>query len=120
VEEDTTRSGTSGPTTTVVRSSSTTYSIEKIRWLLTAQGLLLAAYGITFRGTSPEDGLDRSRTVVAISGLSMAAIVLLGALALIHSKYRSWKEYRVFFDDPLTPSVPRPLDRRPLQWVSVC
>lgn len=65
---------------------------RKITWLLMAQTILFAADGVTFGGKG--DGLERFRNVVAASGLSIAAIVFVAAVALLNSKRLSWKAYR--------------------------
>jgi hypothetical protein len=89
---------------------------RKTTWLLTTQAILFAGYGVTFRNQSTSEGLDRFRTVVAWSGLLIAAVILIGVIALIRSKLVSWRAYRDFFGEEGPPDLPRPLDREPLRW----
>jgi hypothetical protein len=66
---------------------------RKTTWMLTTEGLLFAAVGIG-DGPGELDGLNRT---IAWSGLFLAVIVLIGACALIRSKWRSHKEYEAIF-----------------------
>jgi hypothetical protein len=97
---------------------------RKTTWLLTTQGLLFTAYGVTFQAAgriADAHLLNQFRDVVAAAGFALAIVVLFGVMALLNSKRLAWKEYRTFFSDPqwwlprkLGP--PRPLDSKPLQW----
>jgi hypothetical protein len=93
---------------------------RKITWLLTAQTILFAAYGVTFG--SEGDGVETFRNVVAASGVSIAAIVFVSTVALLNSKRLSWKSYARFFGDPARQppgpikQLPGPLKNEPLQW----
>jgi hypothetical protein len=89
---------------------------RKTTWLLATQTLLFAAYGVTFASASVGARIDEFRLVIAYSGLSIALIVLVGVIALIRSKFRSWKAYRAFYLDSKTVAPPRPLDTGPLEW----
>jgi len=89
---------------------------RKTTWLLATQTLLFAAYGVTFTSAGNDAHVDEFRRVVAYSGLSIALIVLVGVVALIRSKFRSWKAYRAFYVDSKTVDPPRPLDKGPLEW----
>jgi hypothetical protein len=69
---------------------------RKTTWSLTGQTILFAAYGLTLRS----DYFDKSgdfRKVVACSGLLVAIITLIGVLAIINSKFLSWRMYRKFY-----------------------
>jgi hypothetical protein len=88
---------------------------RKTTWLLASQALLFTAYGVTFNATTvTSDGLHHFRLWIAVSGLAIAAIVFLGVLALIFSKWLSWKIYEEFYRDHR--DLPGPLDRTSLQW----
>jgi hypothetical protein len=93
---------------------------RKITWLLTSQTILFAAYGVSFEGEG--GGEETFRNIVAATGVSIAAIAFIGAVALVNSKRMSWKSYAKFFGDPAgrMPSplkeLPGPLKEEPLQW----
>jgi hypothetical protein len=91
---------------------------RKTTWLLTAETILFAAYGVSFGQTSADEfrGAVEFRDAVAWSGLLIAVIMLVGVLSVINSKRMSWMLYRDFFDASGTPNLPRPLNRRPLAW----
>ena len=93
---------------------------RKTTWLLTTQAILFAAYGVTFTRSSTADGdLSEFRTVVSRAGLAIAAIVLVGVIALINSKRLAWTSYRSYFGDQATADavpLPQPLADRGLQW----
>lgn len=88
---------------------------RKTTWLLTAQALLFAAYGVTFDSKNTANTPHEFRTVVAWLGVSGAAIVLLGVVCLIYSKRRSWRDYHDFFVKPESPRLPEPLGEK-LEW----
>jgi hypothetical protein len=97
---------------------------RKTNWLLTAEGLLFTAYGFTFQGTpdqattgiaNPDNSdLANFRDLVAMVGLSIAAIGFLGVIGLLASKVRAWEDYELYFKD--FSSLPGPLKQRRLQW----
>lgn len=87
---------------------------RKTTWLLATQTILFAAYGLTLGTENANNSSQEFRDVIAWSGVSIAAIVLIGVLALIISKFQSWRGCRTFFDE----EAPRfyPLNRDGLQW----
>jgi hypothetical protein len=85
---------------------------RKTTWLLTTEGILFAAYGVTFRTEQSPGGF---RVAVAVAGLSIAVLTLLGVGAVINSKRLSWHDYRDFYDKPNAPKLPRHV-KRPLAW----
>ena len=95
---------------------------RKMTWLLTSQTVLFAAYGVTFGDAGEGDGLESFRRMVTLTGILIAAVVLVGTAALLNSKRLSWRSYRTYFGDPSeTPSAPvrdlrGPLKNTSLQW----
>jgi hypothetical protein len=90
---------------------------RKTTWLLATQGLLFAAYGVSFEPTMPDHVVDGFRRVVAGSGIAIALIMLVGVAALVNSKRLSWNNYRKFFlENSDTLRLPGPLADRSLQW----
>jgi hypothetical protein len=88
---------------------------RKTTWLLTTQGILFAAYGLTLReSSSMQQVADEFRNVAAITGILLAALSLLGVAFLMVSKVMSFVKYRRFFDDKRA-SPDLLVDRR-LQW----
>jgi hypothetical protein len=85
-------------------------------WLLTTQSILFAAYGFTFRSEGTPEGLDTFRRAVALSGLLIGVIVLIGVSALIMSKWFSWRDYKRFFVPSETLNLPGPLKGKKLKW----
>jgi hypothetical protein len=71
---------------------------RKTTWLLTTQGLLFAAYGVTFGDSVGSDAMGEFRTVVAWTGTLLSLTSLLGVSALINSKHISWRDYQGYFD----------------------
>jgi Na+-translocating ferredoxin:NAD+ oxidoreductase RnfD subunit len=62
-------------------------------WSLTGQTILFAAYGLSLRSDFVDES-NEFRKVIAISGFTIAVVVLIGVLALINSKRILWKDYR--------------------------
>jgi hypothetical protein len=88
---------------------------RKTTWGLTGQTILFAAYGVTLGtlGPSSADGASDFRVAVALAGLLIAVITFLGVVAIILSKYLSWRQYEKYYEkNPL----PGPLDKKSLQW----
>jgi hypothetical protein len=84
-------------------------------WWLTAQAILFAAYGITLRTDTGGGGAD-FRQVVSWSGFLSALVTLVGVLALIRSKYLSWREYAAFYAESQGRRLPQPFVGKPLPW----
>ncbi len=80
---------------------------RKTSWMLATQGLLFAAVALG-KNDGRLDDIDR---VVAWSGLFVAAIVFIGVIALIRSKWTSHKEYEEVFRKSSSP-----LDGPPFKW----
>lgn len=70
---------------------------RKTTWLLTTQGLLFTAYGVTVRDSAGSDGIGEFRTIVAWTGILLSLTSLLGVSALVNSKQMSWKDYQGYF-----------------------
>jgi hypothetical protein len=80
---------------------------RKTTWWLTTQTILFAAYGVTltiqfrslaeFRNSPEFRAVTEFRNVIAGVGLAVAVVTLIGVLALIRSKYRSWAMYQDFY-----------------------
>ncbi len=86
---------------------------RKTTWLLTTQAILFAAYGVAL-----DENCDKATTfgdVVALSGLAIASILLIGILALINSKRLSFHQFRKYFKDRAE-GLPEPLNDKELQW----
>jgi hypothetical protein len=79
---------------------------RKTTWWLTAQALLFTAYGITFQAAvSPV----KFQHAIAFTGVAVAALTGIGVVAVLVSKFLSWRQYRMFFCSD-SHSPPRPLD----------
>jgi hypothetical protein len=98
---------------------------RKTTWSLTAQTLLFAAYGVVFgiktsdvKGNQVNSSNVSSdlRNTIAAAGLAIAVLTFIGILALVRSKYLSWKLYEGFFDNCAEKEdrLPRPLTQ--LDW----
>ena len=87
---------------------------RKTTWLLTTQAILFAAYGVTFRGGTTADGVEKFRDVLSWSGLAIATITLISVLAMLNSKRLSWTTYKKFFEAPTTLDLPKP--HHGLEW----
>jgi hypothetical protein len=83
---------------------------RKTTWSLTAQTILLTAYGLTFTADIP----NKVRLAIASLGLAVATSILVGILALIRSKYLSFKMYQKFYRKTCMYQLPQPLKR--LDW----
>jgi hypothetical protein len=88
---------------------------RKTTWWLTTQTILFAAYGVTF-DKQPVGDAAVFRRLIAWVGLLVAVVTLLGVLAVMRSKRRSWLLYKDFYRKSAWCSLPRPLDDRPLEW----
>lgn len=89
---------------------------RKTTWWLAAQALLFAAYGVTLSVDASQDAIH-FRRVVAASGVALAAITLVGVLAVIGSKLMSWREYAAFLNSEVERAkLPQPMGRGRLQW----
>ena len=90
---------------------------RKTSWWMTGQTILFAAYGLALRSDLADQNKE-FRRVVALSGLALAVVTLIGVLALILSKIISWREYEKFYrhPSPIKLRLPRPLNKRPHQW----
>ena len=92
---------------------------RKTNWLLTTEGLLFAAYGVSFEASETP---SRFRSSVAWAGLLIAAITLVGVLAVMNSKRMSWGEYQRFYGREGSGELPQPFPRQrdgrgtPLAW----
>jgi hypothetical protein len=86
---------------------------RKTTWLLATQGLLFAAYG--FSSESNTEAAKDFRPLLALAGLLIAAIVLVGVAALIRSKWLSYVRYRDHFG-AAGRDLPGPLKGRGLEW----
>jgi len=89
---------------------------RKTTWLLTTQGLLFTAYGVTFRETGDDPGLLAFRQVIIFTGVAIALITMVGVGALIFSKIWSWLKYRALFLASEKLTLPEPLNEQPLPW----
>ena len=87
--------------------------------MLATQSILFTAYRFTFQSTSADAYVTTFRIVTACSGVLIAAAALYGVAHLIKAKWRSWKEYQVYFARLDTPHLPGPLGGKPpkeLEW----
>ena len=89
---------------------------RKTTWLLTAQTILFAAYGVTFSSEGTISGREVFRIVVAGAGAFVAALGYYGVRRLIESKETSWNDYRPFFTESRRRKLSGPLERRELDW----
>jgi hypothetical protein len=69
---------------------------RKTTWSLTTQGILFAAYGVTFTATA-SSALSDFRSAVAIAGLVVAILTFIGVAFLITAKRISYMRYRDYF-----------------------
>jgi hypothetical protein len=79
---------------------------RKTRWLATAQTILFAAYGITWKDPVA-DGAQAFRNIVACAGIAVAVVTLVGVVTVIISKFLSWRDYKEFYESN-TCYLPRP------------
>ena len=86
---------------------------RKPTWSLTTQGILFAAYGLTLSGKALQ-GVSEFRSAVAVSGLMVAALTLIGVAFLIRSKIVSYTDYHRYFGSGAC--LPGPLKDKPLKW----
>lgn len=94
---------------------------RKTTWLLTTQAILFAAYGVTFQSGAAESAataekLDEFRDVLSFCGVAVAGLLFISVLALLNSKFLSWRRYERFYKKPDV-RLPEPHDR--LRW-GVC
>jgi hypothetical protein len=88
---------------------------RKTTWSLTAQTILFTAYGLTFTAHVP----NKVRDALASLGLAVAISILVGIVALIRSKYLSWKMYQCFYEESPMYQLPQPFKQ--LDWgVETC
>jgi hypothetical protein len=85
---------------------------RKTTWSLTAQSILFAAYGLTVTKDAPPG--SEFRLAVAVSGLVVAALTLIGVSGLIVSKRASYRKYKCYFDGGLC--LPKPNKGNHLKW----
>lgn len=85
---------------------------RKTTWLLVTQAILFAGYSATFAQPATPSG-EQVRTVLAVAGLVLACLTLVGITAITTSKLRWWRDYRASF---LTMPVLPPLGSNPLPW----
>jgi hypothetical protein len=88
---------------------------RKTTWSLTTQGILFAAYGVTFSAKISQ-GLSDFRSAVAIAGLVVAILTFIGIAFLILSKWISHTGYRKYFGRGNC--LPGPLKGKRLEWGS--
>lgn len=81
---------------------------------MTGQSILFAGYGVTLSKDAIASA-DAFRTVVAFTGLAVAALAMVGVGALIRSKCLSWRDYQFFFKELRNP-LPGPLEAKDLEW----
>ena len=86
---------------------------RKTTWSLTAQGILFAAYGVTLSKQAPPEASE-FRNAVAVSGLAVAALTLIGVVFLIRSKLDSYRDYKNHFADGRY--LPGPYKWQTLKW----
>jgi hypothetical protein len=88
---------------------------RKTTWWLTTQTILFAAYGVTLKPSDvPEP--DVFRKVFGSVGFLVALVTFAGVVALIISKFISWRDYCKFYERSPLYSPPQPLEVRKLQW----
>jgi hypothetical protein len=85
---------------------------RKTTWSLTAQSILFAAYGLTVTKVAPL--ASEFRLAVAVSGLVVAALTLIGVVGLIVSKLASHHEYMTYFTEGHC--LPKPNENNHLKW----
>jgi hypothetical protein len=86
---------------------------RKTTWMLQAQAILFAAYGLTFSGEETLRGSEAFRIVVGLVGAAVATLGWYGVRRLIKSKKLSWQEYKKFFSKS---ELPGPMKGKELQW----
>jgi len=86
---------------------------RKTTWSLTTQGILFAAYGLTFSGKVSQ-GVSEFRTAIAVAGLVVAVLTFIGVTFLIRSKWISHTDYRDYYGRP--DCWPGPLKKTGLKW----
>jgi hypothetical protein len=93
---------------------------RKTTWSLTIQGLLFAAYGVTFgkmadfQNISGSDSVFEFRRGIAVLGLMVAIATFVGVAAVINSKRRQRLLYRDFYRNSIEYSLPLP--HKKLHW----
>ena len=65
---------------------------RRVGWLLTSQGLLFAAYGVTLGKQEP--AALQFRMTLPVLGTALALAVLCGVLASFFAKLRTWQDFR--------------------------
>jgi hypothetical protein len=90
---------------------------RKTTWSLTTQGILFAAYGLTFSAKASQ-GLSHFRSAVAVAGLVVAILTFIGVAFLILSKLISYIRYRQYYEEHPN-CLPEPKGKRKhLEWGS--
>lgn len=89
---------------------------RKTTWSLTTQGILFAAYGVTF-GAKASQGLNEFRSAVTVAGLVVAILTFIGVAFLLLSKWISYTRYRKYFNGRRA-CLPGPLKGKRLEWGS--
>jgi hypothetical protein len=79
---------------------------------LTAQGILFAACGLTV--TKNSSSASQFQLAVAVSGLVVAALTLIGVAGLIVSKLASYNRYKGYFNRGHW--LPEPTQGNQLTW----
>ena len=69
---------------------------RKTSWALTTHGIMFAAYGVALQGG--EEVTQQFRSTVAWTGLSVAAITLVGVVFVVASKWRAFMLYKHYFE----------------------
>jgi hypothetical protein len=87
---------------------------RKTTWSLTAQSILFAAYGLTVTKDAPP--ASEFRLAVAVSGLVVAALTLIGVSGLIVSKLASYRSYKTYFDGEHSLPQPKKNKGNQLKW----
>jgi hypothetical protein len=106
--------GRHGKTTTTSKSLSIPLLTGKPTWSLTAQSILFAAYGLTVTKDAPP--ASEFRLAVAVSGLVVAALTLIGVSGLIVSKLASYRSYKSYFDGEHSLPQPKKNKGNQLKW----
>ena len=86
---------------------------RKTTWLLTAQGLLFAAYALSLE--QPEKMRETFQSVVPWLGIFVAATILFGVVFLIIAKWCSFRSYEEYFSKNENKCrLPKPFEE--LKW----
>ena len=69
---------------------------RKIRWLLSSQTILFAAYGLTLSGKVAGDVSDL-RDAIGLVGIATSLLTFVGVAMAFMAKYLSWRKYQRHF-----------------------